>query len=149
MSCSLTQVHKFFCRVADADGKIWVVFWFEQSSGASLSSAKVWRLLIITQLHALHTKNSPFAGMLMFTEAEVIKLKTSVNVSWPSQCGLDDFHPFCRVAWRSQTLELIITPTLLPATSVCTIPYRSCLHLRHPKSRIFGSQQVCQPRMFF
>lgn len=27
-----------------------------------------------------------------------------------------------------------------------TIPYRSCLHFRNPKSRIIGSQQVCQPR---
>ncbi|KAK2459529.1 hypothetical protein APHAL10511_008453 [Amanita phalloides] len=33
------------------------------------------------QLHALHTKNSPFAGMLMFTEPEVIKLKMLVNSS--------------------------------------------------------------------
>ena len=37
--------------------------------------------LIITQVHALHTKHSIFAGMLMFTEEEVIALRTLSKVS--------------------------------------------------------------------
>lgn len=28
------------------------------------------------EIHALHTRGSPFAGMLMFTEPEVIRLRT-------------------------------------------------------------------------
>ena len=99
-------------------------------------------------MHALHTPDSPFAGMLMFTEAEVERLRTLVNVSRPSQCGLYCFHLRCRVHWSSQNLKLSITPTLLLATSVYTIPYLSCPHLVYPKSRISGSQQVCQPRSF-
>jgi hypothetical protein len=86
--------------------------------------------------------------MLMFTETEIIRLRMLVEVSHPSQCALDDFHPPCRANWSSQTLRVTITPTLLPATSVYTIPHLSCLHFRDPKLRIFGSQQVCQPRSF-
>ena len=57
---------------------------------------KVWHLIIITQVHALHTRGSPFAGMLMFTEPEVIRLKELAQVSHPSQCGLHDLHVLCR-----------------------------------------------------
>ena len=72
-----------------------MVFWFEQCRGVTLI-CKVWYLLIITQVHALHTRGSPFAGMLMFTEPQVTRLKELAQVSRPSQCGLHDLHAPCR-----------------------------------------------------
>jgi hypothetical protein len=53
-------------------------------------------------MHVLHTRNSPFAGMLMFMEPKVMQVKMEANVSHPSWCGLDDFHPPCRVDWSLQ-----------------------------------------------
>jgi hypothetical protein len=52
------------------------------------------------------------------------------------------FHIPCRVNSSLKTLKLTTTPTSLPATSVYAIPYRTCLPLRHPASRIFGLQQL-------
>ena len=40
--------------------------------------------LTITQTHALHALNSIFAGMVMFTETEVLQMRTLSEVSRPS-----------------------------------------------------------------
>ncbi|KIM82132.1 hypothetical protein PILCRDRAFT_820521 [Piloderma croceum F 1598] len=79
------------------------------------------------ETHALHQRNSKFAGMVMFTETEVLQLITL------SKCELE---------LEDLKAHYSTVPTSLLVISVYTIPYPSCLPWRNPQSRIFGSRQA-------
>ena len=58
-----------------------MVFWFEQCRSMSLYAGKALHHLTTTQIHALHRSDSIFAGMVMFTGTEVLRLRTLSKVS--------------------------------------------------------------------
>ena len=61
-----------------------MVFWLEQYSGKWRDAGVAQYHPTVTQIHALHTTYSVFAGMLMFTESEVLELRRLKEVSIPS-----------------------------------------------------------------
>ena len=61
-----------------------MVFWLEQFASKLRYAAIVWYHLTVIQIHPLHRPNSIFAGMLMFTEIEVVELKRLSQVSTSS-----------------------------------------------------------------
>ena len=58
-----------------------MVFWLEQCQSMLRYAFIAQYHLTVTQMHALHQSNSVFAGMLMFTETEVLELKRLKEVS--------------------------------------------------------------------
>ena len=60
-----------------------MVFWLEPYP-SKLRDAGMAEYLTVDQKHPLHESMSAFAGELIFTEAEVFKLRTLSKVSAPS-----------------------------------------------------------------
>jgi hypothetical protein len=85
--------------------------------------------------------------MLMFTETEVLQLRTLSKVSRQTLVWIGRFTTLFSVNWSWKTSKLTTIPTLRPVTSVYIIPHRSCRPFSNPQLTIFASQ-VCFPRSF-
>jgi len=62
-----------------------MVFWLEPYPSKSRDAGTAQYHLTVDQKHPLHESMSVFAGKVMFTEAEVLKLRELSEVSAPSR----------------------------------------------------------------